>query len=1056
LQYSEDDDSDCDYTDTFFVGTVEANRKDYPNSWHVEANVGNKRIKMKVDTGAETNVIPWSMWKKICFDEGQNLVVKKSSVALKSFAGDKVPHRGVVTVPITVSDQSALAQVFLTEGKTVPVLGLKTLLALKIVQPGENLCVMSTTATKPSPNAEKPLTLKDVQKGYDDVFTGLGRYPGMYHVTIKENAEPTIHAPRRVAPSLQTRLKAKLMDMEKKGVIRKIEQPTDWVNSLVIVEKKDGSLRLCLDPKDLNRNIKREYLQTPRFEDVLAQLQGAKIFTILDQKDSYWQVQLDEESQLLCTFNTPFGRYAFCRLPFGIACASDALQKCAYKTFGDIPGVYLIADDMLIAAENEQQHDVILRQVLDRARSNGVRFNLQKVQFKQEQVTYLGRKLGADGVRPDPQKVAAITNMPIPKDKPAVQRLLGLVNFLHSFIPNLSTITAPLRSLLKKGTAWYWSHEHQRAVEKIKEILTAKPVLALYDANKPLSIQCDSSMSGLGACILQDNKPVAYASRALSEAETRYSNIEREMLSILFATQSFHHYIYGRAMVKVQSDHKPLESIFVKALHKASPRLQMMMLKMMKYSLEVRYTPGSKMYVADTLSRAHLPMQSSAGLETVRIHAVTESVPASSQKLQEIRSATANDSELQKLVTYVTNGWPKYQGDIANAVKPYWAIRDEIHVEEGIVFLGDRLIVPTSLRQSMLLRLHEGHLGVNKCKARAADVLYWPNINEEIQITVAKCSTCATYRRRNTKEPLIPHSVPKRPWEKLGADIFEFGGKDYLLIVDYFSKYPEVLPLPNKTAQSVINCLKIVLSRHGLCDVLIADNMPFGSYKLQEFAKEWDFQIVTSSPRYPQSNGQTEKFVGTIKSLFRKAKHEHKDPLMSLLVYRNTPISGLPYSPAQLLMSRALKDRLPRTPDMLQPAVAADGRELLKKRQQQMKNCYDKGAHHRPLPDIGDSVRIRTDDAGAKTWQPAKVIAKDATPRSYIVATDDGQLRRNSRHINKDASAANSEPSAANSEPDSSSTGPINQDSALNDSPQQISGRPVRVRKEPYWKKDYV
>ena len=734
---------DCyDYSDTddeFYIGAVMmCNVGKSVDAWYVNVRVAGSLIKMKVDTGAETNAIPAKTWFKI---QGRP-ELQKTRTTLKSFDGSTVQHLGSATVQLSVNEKTCNAEMFVTSLKTVPVIGLRSCLKLGIVQPGENLPNKLTVA---STHITNPISLANVEHEYADIFQGLGKYPGKYHVTLKADAKPVIHAPRRVAPYLLQPLKKKLDEMVDQHVVVPIQQPTDWVNSLVIVEKPDKSLRLCLDPKDLNKSIKREFFQIPRFEDVLTQLAGATFFTILDQKDSYWQVELDDDSIQLTTFNTPFGRYAFRRLPFGIACASDALQLFAQKVFGDIQGVHLIADDMLIAAKSEEEHDDILTKVLQRAREHGVKFNKKKIQFKCKEVTYMGRILGVNGVRPDPKKIRAILEMPTPSDKPALQRLLGLVNFLSPFIPNMSEVTSPLRALLKKGTIFMWLPEHEKAMTKLHSILSAEPVLQMYDESKPLTIQCDASIHGLGACALQKGRPICYASRALTDAETRYSNIEREMLAILFATQAFHQYIYGRKSVKVQSDHKPLEAIFLKPLHKASPRLQMMMMKMMKYSLEVRYTPGSHMYIADTLSRAHL-QDKSCYPEIHRIHAVTPTVPASEQMLKEIRHKTQEDPVLQEVKNLIHKGWPKYKANVRPQLKAYWPHRDMIHEEDDILFLSDRIIVPYLLRNSMLQRIHEGHLGISKCTARAKQVLYWPNMDKDVEQMVTKCTTCATYK----------------------------------------------------------------------------------------------------------------------------------------------------------------------------------------------------------------------------------------------------------------------------------------------------------------------
>ena len=984
--------------DEYWIGTImkcltvaSVPRKN--RGWFVCVSVGpgGSKVKMKVDTGAETNTIPLRTWSKIK-DAPE---VRSSSTVLQAYGDSKVEHTGSAMTSLQVGDATITTEVFVTTGKTVPILGLEASRQLGLVQPGPNGSLLHAVTQ----HSTEPLTLESMKEEYAELFQGLGVFPGEYKIQLKEDAEPVVHHARRIATALYQPLKEKLLDMESRGVVEPVDGPTDWVNSLVITEKKDGSLRFCLDPKDLNKAIKREQFQIPTFEEIVTRLGGKKVFSILDLRDSYWQVKLDEESSRLCTFNTPFGRYRFKRMPFGIKSASEILQKKTYTTYGDIDGVFVISDDMLIAGTDDADHDRIIRAVLDRAREYGNRFNPKKVQYKLPQVHYMGRIVGQDGVKPDDVKIKAIQDMPDPTDKDGVRRLLGMLNFLAPFIPDMSTITAPIRSLMKQDVPWQWMPEHSQAVTRLKDILSAKPVLRLYDPSKPVAIQADASSTGLGACLLQESQPIAYASRALTDPETRYAQIEREMLAIVFAAEQFHQYIYGTE-VEVMSDHKPLESIVLKPLRDASPRLQLMRLRLLRYKLTVRYVPGSKMYIADTLSRAHgASIATEDTQEDFRVHSVTASLPATPQRIKEIQDATQSDETLIKLKDYAQNGWPTHKSACSPNVKPYWGLRDSIYEDDGLMFVGEKLIVPTSLRSDMLSKLHAGHMGMEKSKARARECLYWPHLSEDIEDIVGRCSTCAMFRKQNQQEPLMPHPVPGRPWAKVGADIFDFRGKDYLVVVDYFSKYPEVVQLHGKTADEVVRVLKPIFARHGIPDVLMSDNMPFQSHVIKQFANEWGFDLITSSPTYAQSNGQSERYVGIVKSMLRKAAQEGKDPNLALLEYRTTPLSGMEYSPAQLLMSRRLKSVIPVTSSLLQPAVALNTQDKLAQRQDKQKLRYDQRARHHwhSAPNIGDNVRVRL----GKTWDPAVIVDKHPAPRSYYVTTEDGQTyRRNQRFIN--------------------------------------------------------
>ena len=390
-------------------------------------------------------------------------------------------------------------------------------------------------------------------------------------------------------------------------------------------------------------------------------------------------------------------------------------------------------------------------------------------------------------------------------------------------------------------------------MQLVRETLARDTVLTFYDVRKPATIQADASQSGLGCGLMQQGRPVAFASRALTEAEQNYSQIEKEMLAICFACQKFHQYIYGKS-IDVHSDHRPLESILKKPIGKASPRLQRMMLQLQRYTLNVRYVPGKLMYVADTLSRAYITGDAECGTPEdmeVLVHSLVENLRATIDKLEEFRRAFANDEVMQKLKQYIRHGWPQRKSVACPEIQAYWDIRDELHEAEGLLLFGERLVVPASLRPDMLQVIHEGHLGRDKCKARARVSLYWPLMGVDIEDVVGRCAVCQKYRAANQKEPLIPHSVPALRWQQVALDIMTHKGKDYLVAVDYLSKFPEIALLERKTAACVIMHLTWMFARHGIADHLMSDNMSFASCEFQAFAKEWRVKLTTSSRRMP-------------------------------------------------------------------------------------------------------------------------------------------------------------------------------------------------------------
>jgi hypothetical protein len=362
----------------------------------------------------------------------------------------------------------------------------------------------------------------------------------------------------------------------------------------------------------------------------------------------------------------------------------------------------------------------------------------------------MGEVVSELGFSPDPDKISAIHNVPTPSCKQDLQRLLGVINYLAKYIPNISELSAPLRSLLKSDVSWAWFREHDAALTKLKSVLSSAPVLRFYDASLPTTLQVDASKSGLGACLLQQNQPVAYASRAMSSSEINYAQIEKELLAIVFGCERFNMYTYG-AEIEVLSDHKPLESIFKKPLFKVPPRLQRMRLRLQKYNLKVGYIPGKFLYIVDTLSRAfnqfNVPTDNDMHRDMKHlIHTVIIDLPISDVKLMELRERNCNDSTMQMLHRYAMEGWPEHKRDVPPPLKSFWNVRNDIHVTDGILLKDNRLVIPSAWRKDILLKLHISHCGIEKTKANARMTVFWPGMTTHIEDIVSSCEKCLKYQ----------------------------------------------------------------------------------------------------------------------------------------------------------------------------------------------------------------------------------------------------------------------------------------------------------------------
>ena len=641
-----------------------------------------------------------------------------------------------------------------------------------------------------------------------------------------------------------------------------------------------------------------------------------------------------------------------------------------------------------------------------------MKLNREKAELKQTEITYLGHKISKDGVKADPKKVDAINKLDTPTDKQGVQRILGVVGYLQKFAPHLSEMSAPLRELIKKDVNFRWDeHVHGVALKNIKQTLSEPPVLRFFDPkSENVVIQCDASDFGLGACLLQDNQPVQYASRALTQTERNYAQIEKEMLAIVFGLERFERFVYGKH-VEVESDHKPLEVIHKKALLNAPKRIQRMLLRTQKFEYTVKYKKGTEMYIADTLSRGVSPSKtvgnqkrediflSECEQEIEKVN-MAYMVSVSGERMEEIRENTKTDSDLMSLMGYIQNGWPSERKSLPIDIQMYFTFREELSVQNGVIFKGERVVVPTSMRSKIIGLIHVSHTGVQGCLRRAREAVYWPLMALDFEEAIGNCQTCQKFQRNQQKEPLISSEVPELPYQFVGTDLFEFEGKQYLVTVDYYSDFFEIDYLHNQTAKEVIHKLKAHFARHGIPETVTSDNGPcYDSHEFTEFAEDYGFEHVTSSPGYPQANGKAESAVKSAKTLMKKAKESKTDPYLALLELRNIPGEKVKSSPAQRLFGRRTRTKVPVSKKLLKPKIVTGVEQQLVDRKISQAKFYNRNTHE--LVELKPGQQVMVKSPRSDKWVKA-TVNNQVDIRSYQIRTEDGRVyRRNRRHLRK-------------------------------------------------------
>ena len=960
---------------------------------------GNLRIRAKIDTGASGNVLPLRTLKDM-YGERWRDYLSPTDAQLTAYNDTPILCLGTLTMQCKYKESPWEEQLWYVVDVTGPViLGLPTCRKLDVVAIHE-----MRGQEKRTPPTHPPIqSVTDLRQAFPDQFDQIGDFKGKATLHLKDDAIPTIDPPRKCSVHLQEKLKRELDQMERNGIIRKVDHHTDWCSSLTTALKKDGSLRICLDPRRLNQSLKRCPHKVPTLEELNPAFSEAKYFSKLDAKAGYWSVHLDEQSQELTTFRSPFGRHCFRRLPFGLSVSQDIFQQRMDSILAQAPGCVGIADDVAVYGRTEQEHDANLWRLLEVAQKEGLVFNSTKCVIKTRSINFFGSLYTDHGILPDPSKLEDVKEMPTPQSKDELQRVLGMMTYLSPYISNYAEKSAILRDLLKKDVPFTWQEDHEECFQRLKSEISSGSCLQYYDPKIPTVLEVDASLKGLGACLLQNGKPIAFASKSLSNAQSNYSNIERETLALVFGITRFHTYLFGSKFT-VHTDHKPLEMISRKPLRSAPPRLQRLLVKIQGYDCDVIYKPGSEMTLPDTLSRLPNPKKKAdvqIDLHIDEVMAVQDEynhdlASFTPTKQAQLQRETASDPTLKLLSRTIQEGWPDVIGQVPSELRVYWPYRDELGVANGIIFKGRQVVIPPSLRSDILSQLHTSHMGIERTRRLARDTVHWPGISKDIEKVVKSCHACQENQDQQHKEPLEPHDVPPTPWTKIAADLFHLDKSDYLLITDYHSKFPVIRKMHSTSSVSVATVMRETFSMFGVPAEIVSDNGPqFSGTPFKDMCEKWNVRHTTSSPRYPRSNGLAERMVRTVKSLIKKCRQTGQDVQEALLHLRATPQADLP-SPAEMLFGRQVKTTLPGRHSRHQ---RNDVHDHLQQRREKMKADHDRHAGQE-LPQLSVGQKVRTLNPDDNTWFPAQVSRICEEPRSYEVTTPNGgTLRRNRSHL---------------------------------------------------------
>lgn len=925
------------------------------------------------DSGATVNIMAKATY--LSLQKKPTLV--KSSVRIFPYASEtalNVIGRFAADVECAGVKRNIIFQV--VEGKARTLLSWKTSQDLNLIQVANN-----TVTNQPAENCKAHAGVESCKSE-------------PVHITIDESIPPVAQPHRRIPFHMRKLVENELNELEKADIIEKVEGATPWVSPIVVVPKPNDPdrIRICVDMREANRAICRERHLIPTVEEIALDLNGCTVFSKIDLKQGYHQFVLHPDSRKITTFSTHVGLYRYKRLNFGMSCSAEIFQKRVSDVLSGIPGTRNFSDDIYVGGKDVKEHNERLERVLRRLQENKLTINTAKCQFRVDKILFFGHIFDKKGMSPDPKKVEALVKTETPSNPTEVRSLLSAVAFCSRFIPNFSTITAPLRRLTCKDREWKWSDEEDKALNELKDSLENSKTLGFFDVNKETVLYVDGSPVGVGAVLTQkdekgDTTPIYYASKSLSPTQSRYSQLEREALAVFWAIRRFDLYLRGKSFIVV-TDHKPLLPMFNNPTSKPPARIEKWILNLQQYRFQIQYEPG-KNNPADFPSR-HPEKEGGQRVEEDSDHYIAfithHDVPRA-MTITEVEAASEDDPIL-KAVRYATETgkWYEVINDNSDLSK-YHAVRNELTVSGSLVLKGRRVVIPKNLQHRVVDIAHESHQGLVKTKALLREKVWFPSIDKVVEMKVKSCLPCASVTPVTTREPLIMTPLPQGPFQEISIDFATFSDTTILVIVDDYSRYPFAEIVSSTSASATIPRLHALFALFGTPVVVKSDNgPPFQSEEFARFASVFGFTHRRVTPLWPRANGEVERFVQTLKKAIKCAQIEgrnwRKEMQQFLASYRTTPHCTTGESPSSLFLKRTVKTKLPSLEERDKEYSRIQEKD--EKQKSKMKEYADQKGYVKPIQiEVGETVLVKKPPHLKKTSAyeetPMKVVKKIGT-----------------------------------------------------------------------------
>ena len=987
------------------VRMAQQRKKPKALKYEVEVVINGHKVKGFADTGAEVNIMSTDTAKRL------RLPLRKTRMRIRPYGSRSMRCRGCYTGTVMYDAAVTNVKIYVIDKPVETLLSGPACEQLGIIR----FCEADVYRTEIFVEDKQK---KSLQRKYPILFNGVGTLKGhQVKLHVDDSIRPVCQPARPIPFHLRDKCEQELREMERAGIIEEHEGPSPWVSNLVLAPKDDGGTRVTVDMREPNKAIIPTNIPIIRPEEVKAQFSKYKIFSKLDFRSAFHQLELDEESRKMTVFHAGGRLMRYARLTMGCTPASGELSGALRPLFAGMEGVHVIHDDVIVGGSSKIEHDQNLNAACAAITAAGMTLNLKKCIIGKSNVPWFGMIIGENGIMPDPEKVEALRYMKAPKNKDEVQSFLCMINSHKDFIPFLSRKTSNIRELTHKHKKFRWTKECQKEFEALCKEMGDGTLLQHYDPAKQTYIMVDAHKSGISAILTQGQSietalPVAYASRATTAVERRYPQLDIEALSVDYGLRRFRFYLAGGPEVKVVTDHKPLESIFRNS-RSGSIRTERIKLRHQDIKYQVVWRKG-KENPADYLSRHATPLDKTPRDQRHEAHELEKTVwflnfspYTEAVSMDSIIEHTNEDKVLQELSKAVKKGFisKKNQPQIHET---YNKILQEITISDaGLLLRGEKIILPSSLIERAIKKAHQGsHPGMSCMKRRLRAHFWFPKMDTIVEKFVNKCKECAIFTNKKVRGHMVPQQSSSRMWDKVHLDLFGPmpDSRHVLVATDAASRFPAAKLVKDTSAKTVLPALDQIYTDFGRPTIHRTDNgPPFNSKAFTEYSDGQGITHVKIFPYHPQANNAEtfRKPLGKTMKVAHYNLQDKQEAINQLLTnYRATPHSSTGIAPGDMLFRDGYKADYPHVSGTTEVQV----RDAIKRDQEQReKRCemqnQSKYRQEQPLT-AGDTVITRNNSRSTKfepIFDPNPCTVETTEPGGAICLTAEGSMRR--RHI---------------------------------------------------------